>query len=200
MCKHFQVQSSEEPLIEFEDTIPPPTIEIYQANGTVHYALPVVRFYQIEDSGMMSLAEMASAKFEDATLNEIQEIKKNPFVPEYKEPDYIIEDFFTDDSDVFQDCYQELAPTQEEQEQRLADLNIKLCDHCLIPCHFQYCDKCDLMFNPLSKILHLIDKLPESEEEVKLIVEDMSFQKPNEAIETEQYLAYPDLSKELELK
>ncbi|KAG9286166.1 hypothetical protein G9A89_010180 [Geosiphon pyriformis] len=30
MCKHFQVQSSKEPLIEFEDTTLPPTIEIYQ--------------------------------------------------------------------------------------------------------------------------------------------------------------------------
>ncbi|KAG9307778.1 hypothetical protein G9A89_023343 [Geosiphon pyriformis] len=92
----------------------------------------------------------------------------------------------------------ELTPTCEEQEQRLADLNTKLCNHCLIPCHFQYCDECDLMFNSLPRILFLITKLPESEEEV-LIIKDM-FQDPTEDTETEQYLTYLDLSKELELK
>ncbi|KAG9291120.1 hypothetical protein G9A89_012992 [Geosiphon pyriformis] len=95
--------------------------------------------------------------------------------------------------------YQELAPTREEQEQRLANLNTKLCNHCLILCHFQYCDECDLMFNPPPRILFPITKLPEPKEEV-LITKDMSFQDPTEDTKTEQYLAYPDLSKELELK
>ncbi|KAG9299687.1 hypothetical protein G9A89_006403 [Geosiphon pyriformis] len=55
------------------------------------------------------------------------------------------------------------------------------------------------MFNPPPRILFPITKLPEPEEEV-LITEDMSFQDPTEDIKTEQYLAYLDLSKELELK
>ncbi|KAG9284475.1 hypothetical protein G9A89_014079 [Geosiphon pyriformis] len=88
----------------------------------------------------------------------------------------------------------------QELEQKLADLNTKLCDHCLISCHFQYCNECDLMFNPLPRILHLIDELPKPEEKAELIVEDMPFQEPNETTKTEQYLAYPDLFKELELK
>ncbi|KAG9301707.1 hypothetical protein G9A89_016778 [Geosiphon pyriformis] len=65
---------------------------------------------------------------------------------------------------------------------------------------WQYCNECNLMFNLPSRILHPIDKLLKSEEEAKLIIEDMLFQEPNEAIKTKQYLAYPDLSKELELK
>ncbi|KAG9298560.1 hypothetical protein G9A89_018919 [Geosiphon pyriformis] len=93
----------------------------------------------------------------------------------------------------------ELAPTREEQEQKLADLNTKLCNHCLIPCHFQYCDECNLMFNPPPRILFPITELPEPEKEV-LITEDMSFQDLTEDTETEQYLAYPNLSKELKLK
>ncbi|KAG9290498.1 hypothetical protein G9A89_002473 [Geosiphon pyriformis] len=123
----------------------------------------------------------------------------NPWTSEYNGPDYPEDDFFTDDSDTFQNQYQELAPTCKEQKQRLADLNTKLCDHCLIPYHFQYCDECDLMFNPLPKILFPITELPEPEEEV-LITEDMLFQDPTENTKTEQYLVYPDLSKELKLK
>ncbi|KAG9292794.1 hypothetical protein G9A89_006355 [Geosiphon pyriformis] len=142
---------------------------------------------------------MTSAKAEGAMPKKIREIKDNPWMPEYTGPNYPEDDFFTDNPDVFQNQYQELAPTHKEQEQRLADLNTKLCDHCLIFCHFQYCDECDLMFNPSPRILFPITELPEPKKEV-LITEDMLFQDPTENTETEQYLAYPDLSKELELK
>ncbi|KAG9298364.1 hypothetical protein G9A89_003181 [Geosiphon pyriformis] len=142
---------------------------------------------------------MASAKAEGAMPEKIREIKNNLWMLEYTEPDYPKDDFFTDDPDTFQNQYQKLASTHEEQEQKLADLNTKLCNYCLISCHFQYCDECDCMFNPSPRILFPITKLPEPEEEV-LITEDMSFQDPIEDTETEQYLAYPDLSKELELK
>ncbi|KAG9291413.1 hypothetical protein G9A89_021831 [Geosiphon pyriformis] len=143
---------------------------------------------------------MANAKARSTILSEIQEIKKNLFVPEYDEPNYLIENFFIDDPDTFQDCYQELALTREEQKQRLADLNTKLCDHCLILCHFQYCNKCDLMFNLPPKILFPITKLLKLEKKEELTIEDMLFQDLTEETKTEQYLVYPDLSKELELK
>ncbi|KAG9304202.1 hypothetical protein G9A89_019764 [Geosiphon pyriformis] len=84
---------------------------------------------------------MANAKAKDVTLSEIQEIKENPFVPEYDKPDYITEE-----------------------------------------------------------TLYPIDKLLKPKEKAELIAEDIPFQEPNKATETEQYLAYPDLSKELELK
>ncbi|KAG9295013.1 hypothetical protein G9A89_017807 [Geosiphon pyriformis] len=120
-------------------------------------------------------------------------------MPKYNGPDYSEDDFFTDDRDAFQNQYQELAPTHEKQKQKLANLNTKLCDYCLIPCHFQYCDECDLMFNLLPRILFPITELPEPKEKV-LITEDMLFQDPTENTKTEQYLVYPDLFKELELK
>ncbi|KAG9302007.1 hypothetical protein G9A89_021051 [Geosiphon pyriformis] len=112
---------------------------------------------------------MASAKAEGTMSEEIREIKDNSWTPEYTGLDYPKNDFFTDDPD----------------EQRLANLNTKLCDHCLIPCHFQYCDECDLMFNLPPRILFPITELSKPKEE---------------DTETEQYLAYPDLFKELELK
>ncbi|KAG9304192.1 hypothetical protein G9A89_019754 [Geosiphon pyriformis] len=142
---------------------------------------------------------MANTKAEGTTTKEIRKIKDNSWMLKYTRPDYPEDDFFTDDPDTFQNQYQELALTCEKQEQRLADLNTKLCNYCLIPCHFQYCDECDLMFNPLPRILFPITELPEPKEEV-LITKDMLFQDPTENTETEQYLAYPDLSKELELK
>ncbi|KAG9289628.1 hypothetical protein G9A89_014363 [Geosiphon pyriformis] len=64
----------------------------------------------------------------------------------------------------------------------------------------KYCNKCDLMFNPPPRILFSITKLLEPKEEEILITKDMSFQNPTEDTETEQYLTYSNLSKELELK
>ncbi|KAG9301861.1 hypothetical protein G9A89_004540 [Geosiphon pyriformis] len=127
----------------------------------------------------------ASTKAKSAMPEEIREIKDNFWTPKYNEPNYSVDNFFMDDPDAFQNQYQELVPTQKEQEQRLADLNTKLCDHCLILCYFQYCNKCDLMFNLLPRILFSITKLPESEEKEVLITKNMSFQDPTEDTETE---------------
>ncbi|KAG9291599.1 hypothetical protein G9A89_022018 [Geosiphon pyriformis] len=86
--------------------------------------------------------KMASTKAEDATTEEIQEIKDNPWMPKYTGPDYPKDDFFTDDPDAFQNQYQKLAQLARNR----------------------------------------------SKEEV-LITEDMSFQDPTEDTKTEQYLA-----------
>ncbi|KAG9288222.1 hypothetical protein G9A89_020528 [Geosiphon pyriformis] len=184
------------------------------SSETTCHALHVAKSCQMKDSEMMCLAEeehamrlgifiedvwkrtlnrldsypyndhkiwrMASAKAENIMPEEIREIKDNPWMPEYNRPDYPKDNFFTDDLD-------------------LANLNTKLCDHCLIPCHFQYCNKCDFMFNLPPRILFPITKLPEPKEEV-LITKDMSFQDPTEDTKTEQYLTYSNLFKELELK
>ncbi|KAG9299981.1 hypothetical protein G9A89_009709 [Geosiphon pyriformis] len=117
----------------------------------------------------------------------IREIKDNSWTLEYNESDYSVDDFITDHSDAFQNQYQELAPTQKEQEQQLADLNTKLCNHCLISCHFQYCDECNFMFNLLSRILYSITKLLEPEEKEELLAKNMLFQEPNQTTEIEQY-------------
>ncbi|KAG9297097.1 hypothetical protein G9A89_019378 [Geosiphon pyriformis] len=145
ICRHFKTQRTKEPLIEFEDTLLPPTIKTYQDNS---------------------------------------------WMPEYNGPP--ADNFFMDDPDAFQNQYQKL--------QRLANLNTKLCDYCLISCYFQYCDKCNLMFNPPPRILFPITKLSEPKKKEVLITEDMSFQDPTKDTETKQYLTYLNLSKELELK
>ncbi|KAG9300719.1 hypothetical protein G9A89_023517 [Geosiphon pyriformis] len=72
----------------------------------------------------------------------------------------------------------------------------QLCADTLKP---NYCNEYDLMFNLSLRILFPITKLPEPEEEI-LITKDMLFQDPTEDTETEQYLAYSNLFKELELK
>ncbi|KAG9296058.1 hypothetical protein G9A89_011910 [Geosiphon pyriformis] len=99
-----------------------------------------------------------------------------------------------------EDAWKQALNRLDKQEQKLADLNTKLCDHCLIPCHFQYCNECNFMFNLPPKILFPITKLPKPEEEKVLITKNMLFQDSTEDTETEQYLTYSDLSKELELK
>ncbi|KAG9305134.1 hypothetical protein G9A89_002591 [Geosiphon pyriformis] len=102
---------------------------------------------------------MASAKTESAKIKELLEFKNNPL--SLPEPEYIITfDIFgniENNSEYFYEHYQNLALTRKEQKQRLADLNTKLCNYCLI-----------------------------------------SY--PTENTKTEQYFAYSDLSKELELK
>ncbi|KAG9288454.1 hypothetical protein G9A89_015660 [Geosiphon pyriformis] len=56
------------------------------------------------------------------------------------------------------------------------------------------------MFNPPPRILYPITELSKPKEEEELLTKDMLFQKPNQTTKIEQYLTYPDLFKELELK
>ncbi|KAG9296233.1 hypothetical protein G9A89_014825 [Geosiphon pyriformis] len=158
---------------------------------------------------------------------EIKTIKNNP--PEPLELDWDTEPIINLlDLEQFHEHYQELAPTREEQEQRLEQLNARLCQYCLILCDFQYCDKCDLIYNPPP---HIIYSIPEEEEPISSCASESkspincnsnsdddddnnsssfvqidnndendsdSDSKPN--VNYEQYIALPDLSKEQELK
>ncbi|KAG9300528.1 hypothetical protein G9A89_002406 [Geosiphon pyriformis] len=109
---------------------------------------------------------MVSVKAEGTTTNEVLKIKNNLlFLPE---PKYIMTfDVFgniEDDPKYFHEHYQNLALTRKEQKQKLADLNIKLYDHCLISYYFQYCDKCNIMFNLPPRKLYPITELPKPKE------------------------------------
>ncbi|KAG9293603.1 hypothetical protein G9A89_005606 [Geosiphon pyriformis] len=91
-------------------------------------------------------------------LSEILKIKNNSL-----EPANIVlipnPDAFTDleaGPEEFHEHYQHLAPTREEQEQCLTQINTRLCDHCLIPCDFQYYNKYDLIYNLPSCIIYII--------------------------------------------
>ncbi|KAG9299627.1 hypothetical protein G9A89_020798 [Geosiphon pyriformis] len=128
----------------------------------------------------------------------------------------------------FHEHYQNLALTKEEQEQWLAQLNTKLCRHCLIPSDFEYCDNCDLIYNLPPHMIYSIseEKKPisscalESESLINCNSDSdnddentgsSSVQNGNDDennldsdskpdLNYEQYIILPDLSKEQELK
>ncbi|KAG9301045.1 hypothetical protein G9A89_015781 [Geosiphon pyriformis] len=128
----------------------------------------------------------------------------------------------------FYEHYQNLAPTREEQEQWLAQLNTRLYHHCLISSDFEYCDNCDLIYNPPPHMIYLI---PEKEEPISSCASELeslincdsdsddndentgssfiqngnddknnSDSDSNPTLNYEQYIALPDLFKEQELK
>ncbi|KAG9304621.1 hypothetical protein G9A89_020185 [Geosiphon pyriformis] len=99
----------------------------------------------------------------DSTLpEEIRTIKNNP--PEPIKLNWNAEpviNFLKPEE--FHEHYQNLASTREEQKQRLAQLNTKLCHHCLIPSDFKYCNNYDLIYNlPLC----IIYTIPEEEKPI----------------------------------
>ncbi|KAG9296149.1 hypothetical protein G9A89_014741 [Geosiphon pyriformis] len=173
---------------------------------------------------------MAYAMSEGATTEELREIKNN--LLSLPEPKYIqIFDVFgniEDELKEFHEHFQQLALTREEQEEHLAQLNTWLCDHCLIPYDFQYCNKYDLIYNPPPCMIYTIPKEEEpisnctSESEL-LINYDLnsdnndnnnglssihngnnnnndSNSDPNSDTNYKQYIALPNISKKQELK
>ncbi|KAG9305797.1 hypothetical protein G9A89_001086 [Geosiphon pyriformis] len=105
---------------------------------------------------------MATAKIKDALPKKIWTIKNNS--PEPIKLDWNTEPVINFlEPEEFHKHYQNLAPTREEQEQWLAQLNTKLCRHCLIPSDFEYCDNCDLIYNPPPCMIYSI---PEEEEPI----------------------------------
>ncbi|KAG9301069.1 hypothetical protein G9A89_015805 [Geosiphon pyriformis] len=103
---------------------------------------------------------MTIAKIEGVLSEEIKTIKNNP--PKPIELDWDAEpviNFLKPEE--FHEHYQNLAPTREEQKQWLAQLNTRLCHHCLIPSDLEYCNNCNLIYNPLPCMIYII---PEEEE------------------------------------
>ncbi|KAG9296084.1 hypothetical protein G9A89_011936 [Geosiphon pyriformis] len=108
---------------------------------------------------------MAYAMSKGATTEKLREIKNNSL--SLSEPEYVqIFDVFSDiedNSEEFHEHYQQLALIREEQNQHLEEINTQLCDYCLIPCDFQYCDECDLIYNPPP---HMIYTIPEEKKPI----------------------------------
>ncbi|KAG9287476.1 hypothetical protein G9A89_023848 [Geosiphon pyriformis] len=153
--------------------------------------------------------QMALVKIKGATPEKIKTIKNNP--PEPLELDWDAEPIINLlDLEQFHEHYQELAPTREEQEQRLEQLN------------------CDLIYNPPPRMIYMI---PEEEEPISSCTSESespinqdsnpdnnddnngssSVQNGNDNdndsnsdinsdLNYKQYIALPDLSKEQELK
>ncbi|KAG9299556.1 hypothetical protein G9A89_020727 [Geosiphon pyriformis] len=116
--------------------------------------------------------------------------------------------------------YQKLAPMREEQKQCLEEINTRLCDHCLIPCN-----ECDLIYNPPPCMIYTIPEEDEPISHCTLELEsvfnpdsnsDNDDNKNNNSSSTQYdnknindsdsdsnpkiYIAFPNLSKEQELK
>ncbi|KAG9287689.1 hypothetical protein G9A89_004092 [Geosiphon pyriformis] len=175
--------------------------------------------------------QIANAKVEGATPSEILEIKNNS--PELvniiciPNPDAFMNEETGPEN--FHKYYQNLAPTKEEQKQWLEQLNIQLYDHCLIPCDFQYCNECDLIYNPLPCIIYTIpeeikpissctselespfnsdsnsdnnddENTSSSSVQIGNNNDNNSNSDSNSDPKYEQYIALPDLSKEQKLK
>ncbi|KAG9305468.1 hypothetical protein G9A89_021186 [Geosiphon pyriformis] len=171
---------------------------------------------------------MALTKIKGVSSEEIKMIKDNP--PEFLELDWDAEPIINLlDPKQFHKHYQELASTREKQEQWLEQLNARLCQHCLIPYDFQYCDKCDLIYNPPPCMIYTI---PEEEELISRCASELesifhpdsnsdndddentsssfvqyddnndtnSNSDSNSDLNYEQYIVLPDLFKEQELK
>ncbi|KAG9304160.1 hypothetical protein G9A89_019722 [Geosiphon pyriformis] len=167
---------------------------------------------------------MAFAKIQGALSKEIKEVKNN--LPELLELNWDKELVINLlEPKEFHEHYQTLAPTKEKQKQYLAQINTRLCDHCLISCDFQYCNECDLIYNPPPRMIYTI---PEEEEPISSCVSESklifnpdsnsnnkdnkntnssSMQYGNKNINNSDsdlnpkiYIALPDLSKEQELK
>ncbi|KAG9305305.1 hypothetical protein G9A89_007800 [Geosiphon pyriformis] len=128
----------------------------------------------------------------------------------------------------FHEHYQNLAFTREEQEQRLAQLNTRLCCHCLILSNFEYYDNCDLIYNLPPCIIYTISEeekpISNYASESELLIncnpdsnnddkntgsssiqngnnnKDNSNSNSNSYLNYEQYIALPDLFKEQKLK
>ncbi|KAG9289702.1 hypothetical protein G9A89_014437 [Geosiphon pyriformis] len=82
--------------------------------------------------------KMEYAMSEGVTTEKLREIKDNPLLLPELEYVQMFDIFGNIENDLkkFHEHYQRLAPTKEEQEERLAQLNTQLCNHCLIPCDF----------------------------------------------------------------
>ncbi|KAG9299383.1 hypothetical protein G9A89_014032 [Geosiphon pyriformis] len=173
------------------------------------------------------LWQMAIAKIEGASPEEIRTIKNNP--PEPIKLDWDTEPVinFLEPKE-FHKHYQNLAPTREEQKQQLTQLNTRLCCHCLIFSDFEYCDDCDLIYNPPPHMIYtiseekepissctsesesLINHDPDSDDDNKNTGfssvqngndnKDNSKSDSNSDLNYKQYIALPDLSKEQKLK
>ncbi|KAG9299965.1 hypothetical protein G9A89_009693 [Geosiphon pyriformis] len=106
---------------------------------------------------------MVYVKAENATTSKLLEIKNNPL--SLPEPEYIQTfDVFgniEDNPKEFYKHYQRLAPTKEEQKQCLEQLNTQLCQYYLILCDFQYCNECDLIYNPPLYMIYTISEKDE---------------------------------------
>ncbi|KAG9306731.1 hypothetical protein G9A89_004440 [Geosiphon pyriformis] len=99
--------------------------------ATWHQAISCLEGYSHDED---KIWRMANAKVESALPSKILEIKNNPPEPTNIVLVLNLDAFLNleNSPEEFYEHYQNLAPTRKEQEQRLEEINTRLCDHCLI--------------------------------------------------------------------
>ncbi|KAG9301074.1 hypothetical protein G9A89_015810 [Geosiphon pyriformis] len=224
-CGHFKTPPRKKLLIELEEEKEKPTWKAYQVHwaDADHNKLPPILSWNNNPKGKQK--EELTWETDDLTwTNNEQEEPSKPIELDWDAKPVIN---FLEPKE-FHEHYQNLAPTREEQEQWLAQLNTRLCHHCLIPSDFEYCDDCDLIYNLPP---HMIYMILEEEEPISICVleseslinhdpdsndddentgsssvqngnnnKDDSNSDSNSDLNYEQYIALPDLSKEQKLK
>ncbi|KAG9304146.1 hypothetical protein G9A89_019708 [Geosiphon pyriformis] len=124
---------------------------------TWHHAIFCLDSYPHDEN---KIWQMANTKVEGAMPSKILEIKNNSpktvNIVLISNPDAFLN--LKAGPEKFYEHYQNLAPTRGKQEQHLVQINTRLCDHCLIPCDFQYCNECDFIYNPPLCMIYTIPK------------------------------------------
>ncbi|KAG9305685.1 hypothetical protein G9A89_022607 [Geosiphon pyriformis] len=205
-----------------------------KASRTTNHVSLAVNNYSIKECEIifLQLDESWYAHHSKGTSpSEILKIKNNP--PELTDivlvlnPDAFID--LENTPEEFHEHYQNLAPMRKEQEQCLEEINTQLCNHCLIPCDFQFCNECDFIYNLPPYMIYTISEEEElissctSESELPFDPDsnsnnddnkntgsssiqygnnndDNSHSDSNFNLKYKQYIAILDLTRELELK
>ncbi|KAG9294247.1 hypothetical protein G9A89_021606 [Geosiphon pyriformis] len=156
------------------------------------------------------LPDKEIVKAKGATTSKLLEIKNNSL--SLSEPEYVL-------------IFNVFTSTRKEQKQCLEQLNTRLCQHCLIFCDFQYCNECDLIYNPPIHMIYMILKEEESISSCVLELESIfnsdlnsnndddknnspssaqygngKYSNSNSDSNPETYITLPDFTKEQKLK
>ncbi|KAG9293313.1 hypothetical protein G9A89_007559 [Geosiphon pyriformis] len=132
------------------------------------------------------LYNTAQAKVRGGTAEEIQRWKESAEVA-----DEVANYNMFDPVDEFQDYYQQLCPTRQEQEQYLAQINTYLCENCLIPCQSQCYEECQDERDLERKM-----EIENQQSQNQLINQQDSPDGP----ESEKFVAYTDLEQVTDIR
>ncbi|KAG9289745.1 hypothetical protein G9A89_014480 [Geosiphon pyriformis] len=128
-------------------------------NGTTHLVLHVEKYYQKNAIGLVALnklyhyshdAEMifdlAIALINGATQEDVRQMKE----AEYIEYTMELAGFdYEDEVKTYHQIASHTYPTKEAQIQQLEQMNIQLCEKCVMPCDDQWCLECYAFSIPL---------------------------------------------------
>ncbi|KAG9293025.1 hypothetical protein G9A89_016387 [Geosiphon pyriformis] len=101
-------------------------------------------YYYLHDAEM--IFNLAMALINRATQENVHQIKESKYIAYTFE---ITEYNYKDEVEVYHQIASHIYLTKEVQAQRLEQMNIKLCEECIIPCDEQWCPECYALSIPL---------------------------------------------------